>query len=219
MLTRVPLSDEQVDALRTAMDQGDEGLHLEMSTNVCSGFRDFLATRVLPLPQMDKHFQLEGEERDYDIMLMSGNEGYVILQQMRREGCQQINRDASIEVNFVLRSDLPFMQEHRQDGWPLRVRRMMLEAVQWKLDHGKALLGTSQHPLWLELAGKTVREGDAFFGQDTATLVRVMQGQTTADEAWKTWASDEDSAKHDLGSCLWMGQVIENLMPPSKARP
>jgi hypothetical protein len=219
MLTRVELTPEQCDILRDALNnEGDGRLDLEMSVNIVNTVNSFLAVRYLPLPRLDAHLNIPGEERDYDMALFKATDGYVLFQQASRDCENVIARPYTMETNFVIGSTLDFMPEDRTTGWPLRVREIMLEVVQWQLEQSRVLSveEKAKFRLWREM--ENPQSDMDFFDKDLDGVRQVLAGKDTTQNLWKSWARDEVKANRQFASCREMGQMMQNLFERSTAK-
>ena len=128
MLKRLDLNSAQICELQSVLEnEGDGRLLTENSVNLSIPI-GFLGTRFLPLPAIDFHVRILGEERDWNVMLAQGNSGFVLLQQLRREGEQLFDGLSPVSAYPILHSQLSFATENRKSGWPCRVRSMLLKS-------------------------------------------------------------------------------------------
>ena len=216
MLNRIDLTPDQVAILVDAMDNESDGrIAIEMGTNLTILVNSFLSARYLPIPVENSHAIIPGDERDYAIQVLKGDNAFVILQQITRENDTPFREASPVEVNVVLKSTLDFMPESRTEDWPLRVRRTLLEATQWIYDQGQAMDPTlkQKFKLWQELDDP--KKNLTFFGNDLQGIRQVLAGKATVSELWGDWALDQSKATYELQSCLSMRGVVASLLPAS----
>lgn len=215
MLQRLTLDAAQIAELHDALvNEGDGRLLTENSVNL-TALVGFLGTRFLPLPPIDAHNRVLGEERDWDVALMQGEAGFVLLQQLRREGEDLHEGAGSVSAYLLLRSQLSFAPESREDDWPLRVRALLLEVVEWTLVQAPQ---APDSPLWRAL--RDPAGAPRMLEPDTDKLRQVLAGTTTVQALWSPWAQDEATATAEFEQCLGMRSMIANLVfrAPRSAR-
>ena len=222
MLKRVALTPEQAQDLKAALEREEDGLiQTENSVNLTT-LMGFLSTRYLPVPRIQAHGRVEGDGYENDFMLMRGRDGFVVLEQ-RAISNDQPNTGPSTVIAFpVLASALPFALESRQRGWPLRIRSLLMDVVEWTLEEGKEFFhGSGSYPgrsYWDVLRDS---QSHRLFDPDIEALREVLQGKRAVREAWAGWAQDEAQAVADFVECQSMRQTVEKLvgLAPSKPRP
>lgn len=222
MLTRVPLSPQEAQALCAALAAEDPALlWVENSVNLTTVL-GFLGTRFLTLPPIEAHGQVDGEEYDWSVMLMKGSQGFVVLEQIARQGDETYAAGGSVQASLVLRSSLPFALEDGQNGLACRIRQTLLEVGDWTLQAGRARMHSAAkfpgRPLWEAIAGPV---GDSTLLRGALPDLRaVWAGRTTVAERWQDWANDAKAAEAELQeSMAWRATLAQMLATGSGAPP
>lgn len=217
MIERVALSEDQAALLHDALENESDGRLLTENTVNLTPLVGFLGTRFLPLPPIQAHTRMQGDERDWDVVLVRASDAYVVFHQLRREGGETFDELSTVSSYLVLNSSLPFALEQRQSGWPLRVRSALLDIVDWTLEQSPRVSDKAA-PLWRALRDP---QGDpSILAPDTAKLRQVLSGKARVNALWSSWAQDEASAAADFEQCLGMRALVSSLLSsPARPRP
>lgn len=214
MLERVSLTTNEAIAFKDALESElNDQVIVEDTTNLTT-LMGFLGTRFLSVPRLQAHGQFEGDGWIDDWMLMKGRDGFVVLQQRAESGDEKFKGPRPVAAFIVLRSKLDCAKEDRQEGWPLRVRALMLDIVAWTLENGKTLMDTHHafpgRPLWEALLSPA--GSPRMLEPDSEKLRSVLSGERTVHDLWPDWALDEKAAEGDFQSALYMMSVSNQIL-------